>query len=157
MLPKVEGLKNEIKNIPGVSGVAAANNEPINVQWGDGITSADGKAMSINALPMDEDFIKTMQLKIVAGSDFNETDVAQIDTTNGGKNFHYSFMLNETAARAMGWTPEEAIGKEISKGNAGRIKTVVKDFYFKSFHEPFCPLLIFLKKNQTQKKLIRVY
>lgn len=156
MLQKVEGLKKEIKNIPGVAGVAAANNEPINVAWGDGITSGDGKSMSVNALPMDEDFIKTMQLKIVAGSDFNETDVAQIDTTNGGKNFHYSFMLNETAARAMGWTPEQAIGKEISKGETGRIKAVVKDFNFKSFHDPIGPLLIFLDKFQTQKLFVRI-
>ncbi|MGN6397345.1 MAG: ABC transporter permease [Mucilaginibacter sp.] len=156
MLPKVEVLKNEIKNIPGVSGVAAANNEPVNVQWGDGITSADGKAISVNALPMDEDFIKTMQLKIVAGNDFSQTDVAQIDTTNGGKNFRYTFMLNETAAHDMGWTPEQAIGKEISKGAPGRIKAVVKDFNFKSFHEPIGPLLIFLDKFQTQKLLVRI-
>lgn len=156
MLQKVEGLKNEIKNIPGVAGVAAANNEPVNVQWGDGITSADGKAISVNALPMDEDFIKTMQLKIIAGSDFNQTDVLQIDTTNGGKNFQYSFMLNETAARDMGWTPEQAIGKVISKGATGKIKAVVKDFNFKSFHDPIGPLLIFLDKFQTQKLLVRI-
>ena len=63
MLPKVQGLKNEIANIPVVKGVATANNEPINVGWGDGITTADGKAISVNALPMDEDFIKTMQIE----------------------------------------------------------------------------------------------
>lgn len=156
MLPKVKGLKNEISNIPSVVGVASANNEPINVQWGDGINTTDGKQISVNALPMDEDFIKTMQLKIIAGSDFNETDVMQIDTTNQGKNFHYSFMLNETAARELGWTPEEAIGKEISKGSTGKIKAVVKDFNFKSFHDPIGPLLIFLDHDQTQNLFIRI-
>ncbi|SHM07952.1 ABC transporter permease [Mucilaginibacter sp. OK098] len=156
MLPKVKGLKNEISNVPGVVGVASANNEPINVQWGDGINTADGKQISVNALPMDEDFIKTMQLKIIAGTDFNETDVMQIDTTNQGKNFHYSFMLNEAAARELGWTPQEAIGKEISKGSTGKIKAVVKDFNFKSFHDPIGPLLIFLDHDQTQNLLIRI-
>ena len=156
MLPKVKGLKNEISNIPEVAGVASANNEPINVQWGDGINTTDGKQISVNALPMDEDFIKTMQLKIIAGADFNETDVMQIDTTNQGKNFHYSFMLNETAARELGWTPEQAIGKEISKGSTGKIKAVVKDFNFKSFHDPIGPLLIFLDHDQTQNLFIRI-
>ena len=156
MLPKVKGLKNEISNIPGVVGVASANNEPINVQWGDGINTTDGKQISVNALPMDEDFIKTMQLKIIAGTDFNETDVMQIDTTNQGKNFHYSFMLNEAAARELGWTPQEAIGKEISKGSTGKIKAVVKDFNFKSFHDPIGPLLIFLDHDQTQNLFIRI-
>jgi len=156
MLPKVQGLKNEIANIPGVKGVATANNEPINVGWGDGITTADGKAISVNALPMDEDFIKTMQLKIIAGTDYNQTDVLQIDTTNGGKNFQYSFMLNETAAKALGWTPQQAIGKQLSKGALGRVKAVVKDFNFKSFHDPIGPLLIFLDHFQTQKMFVRI-
>ena len=156
MLPKVQGLKNEIANIPGVKGVATANSEPINVGWGDGITTADGKAISVNALPMDEDFIKTMQLKIIAGTDYNQTDVLQIDTTNGGKNFQYSFMLNETAAKALGWTPQQAIGKQLSKGSLGRVKAVVKDFNFKSFHDPIGPLLIFLDHFQTQKMFVRI-
>ncbi|HEY8930582.1 MAG TPA: FtsX-like permease family protein [Mucilaginibacter sp.] len=156
MLQKVEGLKNELKNIPGVQGVAAANNEPINVAWGDGITTADGKSMSVNALPMDEDFIKTMQLQIIEGENFTRGDYALMDTSNQGKNYHYTFMLNESAVRQLGWTPKEAIGKEISKGVTGKIKAVVKDFNFKSFHDPIGPLLIFLDKDQTQDIFIRI-
>ncbi|WP_428331287.1 ABC transporter permease [Mucilaginibacter sp.] len=156
MQPQVDGLKKVMANIPGVEGVASANNEPIDVKWGDGIDTPDGKVLTVNALPMDEDFIKTMQLKIIAGSDFNHTDVLQIDTTNQGKNFHYSFMINESAARALGWTPEQAIGKEISKGSTGKIKAVVKDFNFKSFHDPISPLLIFLDHFQTRNLFIRV-
>lgn len=157
IIPQVEGLKKAIANIPGVENVAAANNEPIDVRWGDGINTADGKSLNVNALPMDEDFIKTMQIKIIAGSDFNNTDVLQIDTTNHGKNFRYSFMLNETAARALGWTPEQAIGKEITKGGTpGRIKAIVKDFNFKSFHDPIGPLLIFLDHFQTGGLFVRV-
>jgi putative ABC transport system permease protein len=156
MQPQIESLKKEISNIPGVESIAAANNEPVNVMWGDAIKTDDGKSLTVNALPMDEDFIKTMQLKIIAGTDFNHTDVLQIDTTNGGKNFHYSFMLNESAVRALGWTPEEAIGRKISKDSPGIIKAVVKDFNFKSFHTPISPLLIFLDHFQTQDLFVRV-
>jgi len=156
ILSQVEGLKKAIANIPGVENVAAANNEPIDVRWGDGITTADGKSLNVNALPMDEDFIKTMQIKIIAGSDFDHSDVLQIDTTNHNKNFRYSFMLNETAARALGWTPEQAIGKQISKNAPGRIKAVVKDFNFKSFHDPIGPLLIFLDHFYTGALFVRV-
>jgi putative ABC transport system permease protein len=153
---RLEGLKKAIANMRGVENVAGANNEPIDVRWGDGINTAGGKALNVNALPMDEDFIKTMQIKIVAGSDFDHTDVLQIDTTNKGKNFRYSFMLNETAARALGWTPEEAIGKQISKNAPGRIKAVVKDFNFKSFHDPIGPLLIFLDHFNTGALFVRI-
>ncbi|HEY8784519.1 MAG TPA: ABC transporter permease [Mucilaginibacter sp.] len=156
MQPQIDGLKKVIEAIPGVESVAAANNEPVNVTWGDAITTKDGKGLTVNALPMDEDFIKTMQLKIVAGSDYNHTDVLQMDTANNNKNFHFSFMLNESAARALGWTPEQAVGKEISKYYSGRIKAVVKDFNFKSFHEPIGPLLIFLDHSQTQDLFVRI-
>jgi len=86
MLPQLDLLKQALRNIPGVEGVAAANNEPINVGWGDGIHTNDGKDISVNALPMDEDFIKTMQLKIVAGTDFTERNSSKgirMDTRAG--------------------------------------------------------------------------
>jgi len=156
MIPQVDALKKVISGIPGVQSVAAANNEPVDVKWGDAIHTPGGTNLTVNALPMDEDFIKTMQLKIVAGSDFTQTDVLQIDTTHQAKNFHYTFMLNESAARALGWTPEQAIGKEISKNFPGRIKAVVKDFNFKSFHDPIGPLLIFLDHFQTQDIFVRI-
>ncbi|MDB5130287.1 MAG: macrolide transporter [Mucilaginibacter sp.] len=157
MLPQVAALKKAVGSLPGVEGVATANSEPVNVGWGDAIQTANGKDISVNALPMDEDFIKTMQIKIIAGTDYNQTDVLQIDTTNQRKNFRFSFMLNESAAGALGWTPGQAIGKEIKKGGTqGRIKAVVKDFNFKSFHDPIGPLLIFLDHFQTQDMFVRI-
>src|ERR1700744_3278408 len=91
-LPNIDGLKKEIRNLAGVQSVAAANNEPVNVGWGDAIQTGDGKSLTVNALPMDEDFIKTMDLKIVAGSDFSQADVLQLDTSNHEKNYHTTFM-----------------------------------------------------------------
>ncbi len=155
-IPQVDELKKVIRNIPGVQSVASANSEPVDVKWGDAIQTRDGKSLTVNALPMDEDFIKTMQLKIIAGSDFTHADLLQMDTSNKRKNFHYTFMLNESAARALGWTPQQAVGKEISKYHTGRIKAVVKDFNFKSFHDPIGPLLIFLDHEQTQDMFVRV-
>jgi putative ABC transport system permease protein len=156
VLPLLDGIKKQIAAVPGVQGIGAAQDEPVNVKWGDGIQTKDGKNLTVNALPMDEDFIKTMQIKIIAGTDFNHTDVLQIDTTNNNKNFRYSFMLNESAVKALGWTPEQAIGKEISKNADGRIKAVVKDFNFKSFHDPIGPLLIFLDHFQTRAMFVRI-
>ena len=152
----VEELKKAISNLPGVLSVAAANNEPVDVKWGDAIKTAEGKGLTVNALPMDEDFIKTMQLKVAAGRGFDREDVLKTDTTNNNKNFHYTFMLNESAAKALGWTPEQAIGKQISKYYDGTIVGVLKDFNFKSFHEQIGPLLIFLDHDQTNDLFIRV-
>ncbi len=74
-----------------------------------------------------------MGIKIIAGNDYDLTDVKQFDTSNNGKNLRFTFMLNESAVKALGWTPEQAIGKVINKGNDGVVKAVVKDFHFRSF------------------------
>ena len=156
MLPQLDALKKEISAIPNVQSAAAAYDEPINVGWGDGINTNDNKNITVNAIPVDEDFIKTMQLKVVAGNDYTHADVLQIDTTNRGKNHRYSFILNESAVKALGWTPEQAVGKQISKGDPGIIKGVVKDFNFKSFHDPITPLVLFLDKEQLQTLFVKI-
>jgi putative ABC transport system permease protein len=156
IVPQVDALKKAISTLPGVQQVAAANDEPINVGWGDNISTNDGKKVSVNAIPVDEDFVKTMQLKLLAGSDYTHADLLQIDTTNQGKNFRYSFILNESAVKALGWTPEQAIGKTISKDSPGVIKGVIKDFNFKSFHDPITPLILFLDNQQLQMIFVKI-
>jgi putative ABC transport system permease protein len=56
----------------------------------------------------------------------------------------------------MGWTPEQAIGKTITKGAPGIIKGVVKDFYFSSLRQPMGPLVLFLDRNYTDYYFIKV-
>lgn len=156
MLPQLDAIKKAMSGIPGVQSVAAANDEPINVGWGDGINTNDGKNISVNAIPVDEDFIKTMQLKLISGSDYTHADLLLLDTTNHGKNYHYTFMLNESAVKALGWTPEQAIGKTISKGVTGTIKGVIKDFNFKSFHDQITPLILFLDNEQLHRMFVKI-
>jgi putative ABC transport system permease protein len=154
--PQLDAIKKAISLVPGVQQVAAANNEPINVGWGDVIKTNDGKKISVNAIPVDENFIKTIQLKLIAGSDYTHADLMTLDTTNQYKNYRYSFILNESAVKALGWTPEQAIGKIINKNTPGVIKGVVKDFNFKTFHDPITPLILFLNDDQLYNMFVRV-
>jgi putative ABC transport system permease protein len=76
-----------------------------------------------------------------------------------GLNFSSSFptdstamIINETAARAFGWNDTSAVGKIIVRENSDRginvpfhVVGVVKDFNFKSLHEPITPLLMTLE------------
>ncbi|MDN5287256.1 MAG: macB 21 [Mucilaginibacter sp.] len=156
MLPQLGELKKAIGAVPNVQRIAAAYDEPINVGWSDGINTNDNKNVSVNAIPVDEDFVKTMELKLIAGSDYTHADVLQIDTTNQGKNHRYSFIINESAVKALGWTPEQAIGKQISKGAPGIIKGVVKDFNFKSFHDPITPLVLFLDNEMLYTLFVKI-
>ncbi|MFL5774324.1 MAG: ABC transporter permease [Flavisolibacter sp.] len=148
--------KSALLRSKGVISIGGAYEEPTDIGWGDGITTKDGKNITVNALPVDEDAIRTLGMKIVSGSDYTHADVLAFDTSNNGENIRYTFMLNETAVKALGWTPEQAIGKTIEKGREGVVKAVVKDFHFRSFHEAIDPLVIFLDKRMVGALFVRI-
>lgn len=157
MLEKYDDLKNALKTNAGVLSVAGAYESPTHIGWGDGLSGGkDGKSITVNAFPADENIVKTLGLKIVAGSDYTIADVKQFDTSNQGANLKYTFMLNESAVKALGWTPEEAIGKTVTKGREGVVKAVVKDFHFRSFHEAINPLVIFMDRRFVGTIFIKI-
>lgn len=154
-----DDFKQALALLPGVISVGGAYEAPTHIGWSDGVNAGafdETKRISVNAIPVDEDFVKTLGLQIVAGSDFSKTDVLQFDTSNDGANLRHSYMLNESAAKALGWTPEEAVGKMVTKGTEGPVKAVVKDFHFRSFHEAIGPLVIFLDRRMVNSLFVKV-
>lgn len=91
---------------------------------------------TMSMLWVDHDFIKTLGIRLAAGRDFSRdfaTDASE------------AFILNEEAARELGWSdPATALGKsfEIPGGRKGKIVGVVKDFNFASLHHKIEPLVI---------------
>jgi len=89
---------------------------------------------------VDEQYLPTFEMQLAAGRNFSKafaTDSA-------------AMVINETAAKAFGWG-NNAIGQRITRQNSVRGKNftytvigVVKDFNFKSMHEPVTPLLMVL-------------
>jgi putative ABC transport system permease protein len=114
---------------------------------------SEQKDMPITCIPADLDFVKTMNMKLVAGSDFSTADMYLMDTSKDYKNYKYTFILNESAVRAIGWTPTEAIGKTIIKYRPGIVKGVVKDFHFSSSPREIGPLAIFLDTQWISRYL----
>jgi len=83
-------------------------------------------------------------MRIIAGSDYNLSDWKQLDSANNGGRRN-AYLLNESAVKALGLTPEQAIGKKLYLNfNNGIVKAVVKDFHFAPLQEPIKPLVIFL-------------
>ncbi|HZY38805.1 MAG TPA: ABC transporter permease [Mucilaginibacter sp.] len=153
-----EALKSEIARMPGVTSVSGANAMPTSVQWGDGITADDGhgkKDLNIVCLPSDVGLIKTLNMKLIAGTDFNDDEYKLMDTANKYKNFRYSFILNETAAKNLGWSPQQAIGKTVIKGAPGTVVGVIKDFHFASLKQPIGPMMLFLDTSFTNYILLK--
>lgn len=154
-----EALKAAFEQVPGVEAVTASYETPEDVGWGDGITAIDEKGkheISLNAMPVDLDFIKTMQMQMAAGRDFQQSDFAIMDTTNNYANFKQPYIINETLAKKIGWKPSDAVGKTIEKNAQGPVVGVVKDFNFASMHQPVGPLVIFLGRDYARDFMLRI-
>lgn len=152
-------LKKAILQNPGVLSVTGAYEDPTFVGWGDGITADDGKGkkdLSVAAMPVDLDFVKTMGMQLVTGRDFIPSDFSLQDTSDDYKNYRSSYIINEKAARELGWTPEEAIGKTISRGSPGLINGVVKDFHFESLHTQIGPIVLFLDTTMVRQLFVKI-
>lgn len=92
------------------------------------------------ALQVDEDFVKTMGLKLVAGRDYSK-EYQRDDSL--------SILINTTMVKTLGYaTPDEAIGKQLnSLGGNEKIIGVVQDFNYKSFHSEIGPFVLDLPQG----------
>lgn len=159
MMPDFQNIKEAFEGIKGVTGVTASYETPEFVEWGDGITATDEKGkheISLTAMPVDLDFIKTLDMQLLAGRDFIKSDFAMMDTSDNYSNYHMPFIINETLAEKLGWTPEQALGKTIQKSSTGPVVGVVKNFNFTSLHQPIGPLVLFLSRDLTRDFMLRI-
>ncbi len=159
MMQNFQNLKDAFAQVKGVEAVTASYETPEYVEWGDEITAIDEKGkhgISLNAMPVDLDFIKTMKMHLVAGRDFLQSDFAIMDTSNNNANYHLPYIINETLAKKIGWTPQQAIGRQIERRALGPVVGVVKDFNFSSLHDPIGPLVIFLERDFSRDFMLRL-
>jgi putative ABC transport system permease protein len=152
-------LKKAIELNTGVVSVSGAYDAPAFVQWSDGLTADNGtgsKEISVTAMPVDLDFIKTTGMHLLTGRDFINSDFALQDMSDDYKNYHNTYILNEKAAKEFGWTAEQAIGKTVKKGATGQVVGIVKDFHFESLHNPIGPMVLFLDSSMVRQLFIKI-
>ena len=133
-------LRNEVAKLPGVDQVSVAtgnlvdinNSSPI--EW-EGQPPKD--KFLITQMNIDADFVKTTGMSMVTGRNFS----AQITSDTLSKQGTY--LINETAAKRMGWTPATALGKRVKFwGTDGTVIGVVKDFHFRPLHTSIEPFIL---------------
>ncbi len=137
MIERVPVIRNELKANPRVLGVSASGsmmgqNFPINVVQ---VENNDGvmEQTSLNHMPIADDFLSVMGMQVVKGRDFSEA--MGTDATSG-------VLANETLVARMHW--RDPIGKRVQAGPLKEtVIGVVKDFNFKSLHNPIEPFLMY--------------
>lgn len=149
-------FKNELKQNPKIQHVTVAYETPTFIEGTYGIKEPGAEQHKlVTAIPVETDFVKTLGLELIAGTDFTPTD-EKLSLLPEGEVIN-AMILNETAVKEMGWTPEEAIGKEVELSpRKGVVRGVVKNFHYAPLHQDIGPLTIFLEKLHGGVMIVKV-
>lgn len=152
-------FKREMLNHPNISNGTYASRIPtgrLADSMGAGFFKNDsvvGLDFRLPFILVDEDFLKTFEINLLAGENFK----ASMDM--GGDSVGY-YLINNAAAKALGYNdPSEVVGKKLSYGQyndqslrAGRILGVTQDFHFESLHNEIKPMVM-LKGSWNMNRL----
>ena len=102
------------------------------------------------------EFLETLGIELVAGRTFSRSYSTDAENAT---------VINEAAAKELGWTPAEALGKRIAELAAGEnnediyrtIVGVTEDFHFESLHQAIRPLALNIQESNFSRASIRVH
>ncbi len=134
--PRLETLKIQLANTPGILNVAVASQKPSFTSWSSSGFDWEGKDPSLKVdvtyLGADSGYVDTMGMTVVQGRNFSKEFPADKKE---------SFLINEELARLMGHG--DPIGRSFSFwGQKGTIVGVIKDFHFQPLRRKIEPLVI---------------
>lgn len=149
-----DGFKNELKTLASVEAVTFTNAVPSKPGWvGQWAFPEDGgtvHSIGVEYMTVDEDYVKTLGLNIIAGRNFELSVPSEIAD---------GLVINETCVEKMGWgTPENAIGKKIdspSKHPAGTVIGVVKDYHEFGLQQHIYPMTMDYNPQRSRYFAIR--
>jgi putative ABC transport system permease protein len=147
IIDQYPAFKERMLESPAVASVTASMEEPTGETMDANtfeIGGVDEGSKQLFLFPVDEDFFRFYQLKIIAGRDlpenYNYLDSAEF------------FVLNETAAKMISDHPEELIGSELDLHFnypgfiwPGPITGIVEDFHLSGLDYEIQPMVIFPK------------
>jgi putative ABC transport system permease protein len=138
---KYQLFKQEALKGSGIKYISRQGETPTNIGSTTGGVSWEGKdlnttPMFVNA-PIGYDFVKTMDLQLVAGRDISK-DFASDSS---------GYLINESALKIIGY--KDPVGKPFEQwGKKGTIVGVLKDYHIASIQGPIKPLI--LRNGETE-------
>lgn len=155
----IRAIKSEFRQNAAVARVSLASESPVFVQGGYTMrhpAMQSGQQKMVTGLTIDEDYVSTLGLHLIAGSDLDATDMNRVGRSDNDSLTRSRFILNESAVHDLGWTPQQAIGQRLDvNGRLGLIKGVVSDFHFASMKQKIGPLVMF-PEQQGYVLLVRL-
>lgn len=138
-------FKNEVANVPGIESVAGSRQ---NLGFWQRMISLEVAHQKVESqfIATGENYLNTMQLKLLAGRDFNKDGKADVGR---------SIIINQKLASQFGWNEQQAIGKQIKMDTAyATVVGVIKDFSSGNFFMPIENVAIAQADPSTYIQLI---
>jgi len=136
-----DALKKELEKNSNVKAVSGTGYVPGSEIFNDMMYYPDGgnmeKAVDILRNQVDAGYMELMNIKLIAGRTFTDNRAMEKDT---------KLILNKTAARRLGFTPEKMVGQNLHFEWQGRksdfqVIGVMEDFHQASLHGEIKPTL----------------
>lgn len=152
---RLKTFKEELIKNPNIQGVTSAILIPPRMSTKVVFRVEQGEGMVEHALNfsiVDFDFLNVMGIEFMEGRNFDKNR-----TTDANE----AFIINEAAARALGWS-KEALGKKVQFGiggpnsRTGEVIGVVKDFHFSSIHNTIEPFVFMANEDPLLNFYIRI-
>lgn len=144
LIDRAETFKSELLSRTEASSISIAGEAPTNIRggyslWAEGM--AQDRTIDVTAVAIDDDYLTTLDMELLAGSELVEDDRRNAEEGN------YVFIVNEQTLKELEIAVEEAVGKRVAmNGREGVIKGVVRDFHFRPLHQKIAPLVLFPEK-----------
>lgn len=139
-------IRQELLDHPSIRKVSVSNNLILNTYNQGIIDEWEGNDQERNLHCyrhfVDEHFLDLYEIPLAAGRNFSTA--YPTDSTQ-------SYILNEAAVAAIGWTPETAIGKTFREG---QVIGVVKDFHFQPMDLQIEPIFIMFRHSKNQPSTV---
>ncbi|MCP4724678.1 MAG: FtsX-like permease family protein [bacterium] len=139
-------IKERLLQHPNILKTAASGNLPLG-QASDTVHHPGDKPQNVVVHTtihlVDNEFADLYNMEIIKGRNFSEDFPSDIET---------GAIVNETAVKMYGWD-DDPIGKDleyftsVNSSNKKKIIGVVRDYHFRSLHDPISPLVMYMSMN----------
>ncbi|MEL7003189.1 MAG: FtsX-like permease family protein, partial [Bacteroidota bacterium] len=151
VIPKIPSFRNEVTAHPGINNVTASSHE----MFSDYTYITNFSVEEIEdeyrweRYTVEQEYIATFDLELITGRGFDGSIPSDSN----------AFILNESAVKALGLTPDEAINRNITDLNlekTGKIVGVVKDFHYRSLHHNIQPFVLYVNWDRLDYISVRL-
>ena len=150
-----EAFKQDLMQLPAVRSVTFANALPGKPgwvgQWAHAAERSADETIGVEYMSIDEDYLKTLGLSLVAGENFRTDRLASL---------REGLIVNEETVRKMGWdSPESALGKKIASpsGNPeGTVIGVVRNYHEFGLQREIYPMAMDYAPEYSRYYALRV-